>query len=237
MHSDSTNLPTGAVLFDMDGVVVTTEALKATAHAETVRHLGGAVKRAFYGGVMGGTHEIVRAAYMREGGIRPDPTQYTELYGEIYRELVERNLEAVPGVLALLKALRKAGFRTALVTSSRKHMVEQIFRLLPLAPCFDVVLTAEDTPRHKPDPDPYLLGLDRLVAAPEGAVVFEDSDIGASAAVAAGIPVVAYRHEFNDGHAFNSVVAQIDSFEPAGTVVDLVRGLLVESRFQESTDS
>ena len=228
MHSATANTPTRAVLFDMDGVVVTTEALKATAHAETVRRLGGTVARAFYGGVMGGVHEIVRAAYMREGGIEPDPARYTELYGEIYGELVERNLEAVPGILALLEALVERGFSTALVTSSRKDMVEQIFRLLPLAPYFDVVLTAEDTPRHKPEPDPYLVGLERLGAAAEGAVVFEDSDIGASAAVAAGIPVIAYRHEFNDGHAFNGVVARIDSFEPAGTVVDLVRGLLEE---------
>ncbi len=228
MHSDSTNLPTRAVLFDMDGVVVTTEALKATAHAETVRSLGGTVSREFYGGVMGGIHEIVRAAYMREGGIGPDPTQYTELYGEIYRELVERNLEAVPGVLALLEALRKEGFRTALVTSSRKHMVEQIFRLLPLEPFFDVVLTAEDTPRHKPEPDPYLLGLERLGGAAEAAVVFEDSDAGARAGLAADLPVIAYRHEFNEGHAFEGVAARIDSFEPAGRVVDLVRGLLAQ---------
>ncbi len=226
MQSATANTPTRAVLFDMDGVVVTTEALKATAHAETVRHLGGTVARAFYGGVMGGVHEIVRAAYMREGGIEPDPARYTELYGEIYRELVERNLEAVPGILALLEALHEQGFSTALVTSSRKDMVEQIFRLLPLAPYFDVVLTAEDTPRHKPEPDPYLMGLERLGAAAEGAVVFEDSDIGASAAVAAGIPVIAYRHEFNDGHRFEGVAGRIDSFEPTGAVVELVRGVL-----------
>lgn len=222
MNSDGANTSMRAVLFDMDGVVVTTETLKATAHAETVRQLGGTVSRAFYGGVMGGIHEIVRAAYMLEGGIRPEPERYTELYGEIYRELVERSLEAVPGVLVLIEALREQGFRTALVTSSRKHMVEQIFRLLPLAPYFDVVLTAEDTPRHKPEPDPYLLGLDRLGVGPEATVVFEDSDIGASAATAAGIPVIAYRHEFNKGHSFKNVAARIDSFNSAGALVELV---------------
>ena len=226
MNPNSANTATPAVLFDMDGVVVTTEALKATAHAETVRRLGGRVARGFYAGVMGGAHEIVRAAYMREGGIHPEPARYTELYGEIYRELVERNLEAVPGVLALLGALREEGFPTALVTSSRRHMVEQIFRLLPLAPYFDVVLTAEDTPRHKPAPDPYLLGLERLGADVSRSVVFEDSDVGASAAVAARVPVIAYRHEFNEGHVFHGIAAQIDSFEPADSVMGLVQGML-----------
>ena len=95
-------------------------------------------------------------------------------------------------------------------------MVEQIFRLLPLAPYFDIVLTAEDTPRHKPEPDPYLLGLDRLGVGPEATVVFEDSDVGASAAVAAGIPVIAYRHEFNKGHSFKNVAARIDSVYSRG---------------------
>ena len=226
MNPVTTDTATPAALFDMDGVVVTTESLKATAHAETVRRLGGTVERGFYAGVMGGTHEIVRAAYMREGGINPNPLRYTGLYGEIYRELVEASLEAVPGVLPVLGALRAEGFRTALVTSSRKHMVEQIFRLLPLAPCFDAVLAAEDTPRHKPAPDPYLLGLERLGAEAGRAVVFEDSDAGASAAVAARIPVIAYRHEFNEGHAFEGVVGRIDSFEPAESVIGLVRGIL-----------
>ena len=226
MNPGTANAATSAALFDMDGVVVTTESLKATAHAETVRRLGGTVERVFYAGVMGGTHETVRAAYIREGGIDPDPNVYTELYGETYRALVERNLETVPGVLPLLGALREEGFRTALVTSSRKHMVEQIFRLLPLAPYFNVVLTAEDTARHKPAPDPYLLGLERLGADAGRAVVFEDSDVGASAAVAARVPVIAYRHEFNEGHAFHGIAAQIDSFEPAHSVMGLVQGML-----------
>ena len=226
MNPVTTDTATPAALFDMDGVVVTTEALKATAHAETVRRLGGKVERGFYAGVMGGTHEIVRAAYMRGGGISPNPAQYTELYGQIYRELVERSLEAVPGVMPLIGALRGRGFRTALVTSSRKHMVEQIFRLLPLTPYFDVVLTAEDTPRHKPSPEPYLLGLERLGVDAGRAVIFEDSDVGASAAVAARVPVIAYRHEFNEGHTFHGIAAQIDSFEPADSVMGLVQGVL-----------
>ena len=45
--------------------------------------------------------------------------QYTELYRTVYCDLVKHNLEATPGVIRVLGALRQDGFEMALVTSSQ----------------------------------------------------------------------------------------------------------------------
>jgi beta-phosphoglucomutase-like phosphatase (HAD superfamily) len=52
---------------------------------------------------------------------------------------------------------------------------------------FGAVVTAEDTARHKPDPDVFLEAARRLGVEPAGCVVFEDTDIGLEAARRAGM--------------------------------------------------
>ena len=52
---------------------------------------------------------------------------------------------------------------------------------------FDCIVASEDTSRHKPDPDPFLEAARRLGVAPEGCLVWEDSDLGIEAARRAGM--------------------------------------------------
>jgi len=52
---------------------------------------------------------------------------------------------------------------------------------------FDAIVGAEDTDRHKPEPDVFLEAARRLGVAPHACVVFEDSDLGLLAAERAGM--------------------------------------------------
>jgi beta-phosphoglucomutase family hydrolase len=58
---------------------------------------------------------------------------------------------------------------------------------------FDAMVTAEDTPRHKPEPDVFLEAARRLGVTATACVVFEDTDIGLEAARRAGMPAVDVR--------------------------------------------
>jgi HAD superfamily hydrolase (TIGR01509 family) len=58
---------------------------------------------------------------------------------------------------------------------------------------FDAMVVAEDTPRHKPEPDVFLEAARRLGVAAKGCVVFEDTDIGLEAARRAGMKGVDVR--------------------------------------------
>ena len=217
-----------AVIFDLDGVLVMTEALKAQAHEETVQSFGGSVERSFYGEVMGGSHESVRGAFLKKAGLEIEPADYSERYRETYERLLDGDLGVSPGVSNLLKELKQRGYRLAVVTSSQQWMVDRIFAATDISQFFDVVVSASDVSRHKPAPDPYLAALERLGAAASSALVFEDSEVGVAAAVAAGIRVIVLRHEFNAGHDFRAATRTIQSFLDTGQVLQFVGDLLAE---------
>lgn len=97
----------------------------------------------------------------------------------------------IPGILDFLSELRSLHIRTAVVTSSDQAKIQNLWRAHPeLKRFFDIVITADDITRSKPDPEGYLLAAARLNAAPAQSVVFEDSRAGLQAARAGGMHVV-----------------------------------------------
>src|SRR5207302_6487181 len=75
----------------------------------------------------------------------------------VYREHNEplhADLQAFPGVEALLGELRGEGRKLGIVTAKRRPTVELAFARLPLRDFFDVIVTSEATELHKPDPEP-----------------------------------------------------------------------------------
>jgi HAD superfamily hydrolase (TIGR01509 family) len=90
-----------------------------------------------------------------------------------------------PGARELLRSLRAAGIKTAIVTMSRHRLAERVTDLIEFD-AFDAVLGGDDVPRPKPFPDPYLAGAGALGVAIEDCVAIEDSTTGLKSAVSAG---------------------------------------------------
>jgi HAD superfamily hydrolase (TIGR01509 family) len=99
----------------------------------------------------------------------------------------------LPGVLDMLTNGRTRGLKLAVASSSPHAWVDSHLSRLGLADRFDRVICADDVApgRTKPNPDLFLLALERLEVRKEAAVVFEDSPNGVRAAKSAGIFVVA----------------------------------------------
>ena len=76
------------------------------------------------------------------------------------------------------------------MTAKRRATVDLAFARLPLAHFFDTVVGGDETERHKPDPEPLLLGLERLGAEPGEAAYVGDSPYDMRAARAAGMHAV-----------------------------------------------
>ncbi|MDQ3866896.1 MAG: HAD-IA family hydrolase [Actinomycetota bacterium] len=104
---------------------------------------------------------------------------------------LHEELEAFEGVDRVLASLRSEGRRLGVVTAKRRRTVDLAFRVLDLGRWFDTVVTAEDTARHKPDPEPVLLALDRLGGTPAAAAFVGDSPFDVAAGKAAGVFSVA----------------------------------------------
>jgi HAD superfamily hydrolase (TIGR01509 family) len=75
----------------------------------------------------------------------------------------------------------------AVASGGYRDTITRTLDRLGIRDWFDAMVVAEDTPRHKPEPDVFLEAARRLGVAPAGCVVFEDTDIGLEAARRAGM--------------------------------------------------
>lgn len=99
-------------------------------------------------------------------------------------------ITALPGAIALLSHLNKAGIPWAIVTSGSMPVARARHKIAGL-PAPEVFVTAERVKRGKPEPDAYLLGAQLLGLAPQECVVVEDAPAGVLSGLAAGCHVIA----------------------------------------------
>jgi HAD superfamily hydrolase (TIGR01509 family) len=75
----------------------------------------------------------------------------------------------------------------AVASGGQRRMVEKTLAQIGVLDWFSVVVTAEDTRQHKPEPDVFLEAARRLGVAPAACTVYEDTDLGLQAARRAGM--------------------------------------------------
>jgi HAD superfamily hydrolase (TIGR01509 family) len=141
-----------------------------------------------------------------------------DLAADLHREFADRVRTGIvprPGALDLLAALAAAGVPTALVTASPRAVADVVLDALG-AGRFAASVTADDTPRTKPAPDPYLAACRALGVEPTACVAVEDTETGVASAEAAGCAVLAVPSLAPIGAA------------PGRTVRDSLAGVTVE---------
>jgi beta-phosphoglucomutase len=184
---------TCGAIWDVDGTLVDTAELHFRAWEELCRAEGLAFTRADFAATFGQRNpEIIHALF----GDRFNDKQIAELGDkkeEQYRAAARKGVQPLPGVVALLEGLRRAGFRQAIGSSAPKANLDLILGLMGVAHYFDVVISCEDTQRGKPDPQVFLVAAERLGVPPRRCVVLEDAVAGVQAARAAGMKCIAVR--------------------------------------------
>jgi beta-phosphoglucomutase family hydrolase len=179
-----------AFIFDMDGVIVDSNALHRAAWEEyNARHGIGtteAMQQRMYGKR---NDEIVRDFF----GVSLSAAEvfaHGAAKEALYREMLKPRLEAtlVPGLRAFLE--RRRGFPMAVGTNAEPANVEFVLQEAGLSRYFRAVVDGHQVRNGKPHPEVYLLASDLLGIAPEFCLVFEDSSAGLQAGLAAGMRVV-----------------------------------------------
>ena len=180
-----------AVIFDWDGVVI-----DSSAHHEKSWELLAEEK----GLVL--PHDHFKTGFGKKNqeiiprlGWAADPFEIQALGDrkeQIYRDLVrEHGILPLPGVHALLEALKKAHIPCSIGSSTPRANIEMIVDIAGLAGLFDAVTCAEDVVHGKPDPEVFLIAAKKVRALPERCVVIEDAFVGIEAAHRAGMRCVA----------------------------------------------
>lgn len=178
--------PVEAVLFDMDGLLIDTESVYIAALQESARDLEIEMSLEFCHSMIGvsGRECDVMIQNFYGAGFRID--HFRERFSAHARRRLESHLPVKPGVVEMLDFLAGRDLRLAVATGSGRPTAERHLTRAGLIDRFTAVATRDDVENAKPAPDLYLEAARRLGVAPERCIAFEDSNVGLTAAHAAG---------------------------------------------------
>jgi mannitol-1-/sugar-/sorbitol-6-/2-deoxyglucose-6-phosphatase len=180
-----------AVIFDMDGVLIDSEPHWHVAEIEVFGSVGVplTVERCLETTGLR-TDAMVDYWFSRHPWTGPSKSDVARQVQLRVRDLVVAHGTAIGGALELVASLHALGVPLAVCSSSPRFLIEATCNKLGILAYFRVLQSAEDCPRGKPHPDPYLATAERLGVGPATCVVVEDSINGMRSARAAGMRVV-----------------------------------------------
>ena len=152
-----------AILFDLDGVIASSEVQKSEAHVETVLNLNGTPSQKLielYADVMGLSYEETRDRFLECGNVVATPEirgTYREHYRSIYRSKLQE-VRLAPGAQQLLQILSGRQYQIGLVSSAHSEEVTTILGRNQIEQFFGAIVTADSVTNHKPAPDPFHSG-------------------------------------------------------------------------------
>lgn len=176
-----------AVVFDLDGTLIDSEALVKEAHFAACAKLGFSMSEQQFLSLVG-MHREANDAQLRAYYGADFPLEDFILATRAH--VGDRVAPLKPGAVELLDTLDELALPYALATSSRRPWVERHFTAHRLTERFRAVVTRQDCVDGKPHPEPYLNASRLLQAAPVSVLALEDSHAGVRSAHAAGCMTV-----------------------------------------------
>lgn len=146
-------------------------------------------------------------------GINLTSDEYLKEFYDMYAKAIIK-ASVLEGVDEFLRAAKESNtYKLAVVTASKRHQVEAIISEHGWKDIFDRVVTSEDFTKHKPDPEPFIVGMEMLHAKAAQTIVFEDSKNGSLAGRAAGCYTIGIREGNVGEQDLSSANVIVDSFK------------------------
>lgn len=184
-----------ALIFDFDGLILDTETPEFVCWQNIYREHGFDFPHERWGSIIGGSGHSDFDAAQHLSHLSQGRLDSASLRARNHLESQEIILKQgpLPGVMDYLQEAKRLGLKLAIASSSDRNWVHTHAKRIGVLNYFDQVITAEDVAigRTKPNPDLFLVALNRLQVQKDAAIVFEDSPNGVKAANRAGIFVVA----------------------------------------------
>ncbi len=183
-----------AVIFDLDGVIVSTDEFHFLAWKQLAEAKGIPFTREDNERLRGVSRmESLDILLEKATGTYSDAEKASmaTLKNTGYRDSLKdlSPADILPGVKEVLQGLRARGIKIAIGSSSKN--AGPILAAIGLENAFDAVVDGTHIERSKPDPEVFILAGQQLGVPPEQCLVVEDADAGVDAGIAAGMPVLA----------------------------------------------
>jgi beta-phosphoglucomutase len=203
-----------AVIFDLDGVIVSTDEY----HYKAWQRMADEEGIYFDKGINEALRGVSRMECMDiilKRADRPytqeEKVSLAERKNEYYKDMLKEVTpkDILPGVMDLLKELKRHGIKTAIGSSSKNAPI--ILERIGLDKHFDAVADGNHIKNSKPHPEVFLLAAQKLEAVSEECLVVEDAEAGVEAALAGGMKVVGVGSASNSDKA-NYKVKDLSDF-------------------------
>ncbi len=178
-----------AVVFDCDGVLVDSEPLADEIWTRVLAGHGYEMT-SDDGDVCRGTSEATTYAHFAGRADVPPFDAFMAEIDAIRIPVYEERLVAFDDAVATVRSLAAQGVTMAVASSSRRGALKGKLELTDLDRYFDVIVGGDEVDHGKPAPDVYLETAARLGVEPAACLAFEDADLGAQSADAAGMRTV-----------------------------------------------
>lgn len=175
----------------MDGVLADTGPIHFESWIKLGREIGIEFTRKFFEQTFGQQSPTITRKLVGPEADEALIEEWANLKEKYYREMVKDKLEPLPGVLKILSDLKSEGFKLAVGSSGPSENVELLLTSLKIKQYFDVIITAAEVKKGKPEPDVFLIAAKVLNVNTENCIVIEDAPVGIEAAKRAGMVSIA----------------------------------------------
>jgi len=202
-----------AVVFDMDGVIVDSEAQWKALEHDFFRAAVPSWRHEHHAEIVGMGVEDVYHHLVKKFGLKMDKAEFLTRSDDVARKVYVERVEIADGFLELARGLKHRGVGIAIASSSPARWIKLVVDRFSLSPLLDHIVSADDVGgRTKPQPDIYLEAAARLKMPTVECLAIEDSSIGLLAAKRAGLKCAALRTDSNQDQDLSLADFELSSF-------------------------
>ena len=183
------------VIFDMDGVIIDSEPLHFMVDKIILKKLNINSPDNYLDQFVGFTNPAMWEVIKNEYSVKESIDELIDLQMSIkLKQLEENDYFPIDGITELLKSLAEKNYKAGIASSSPRIFIEAVIKKLKIENYFFKIVSGEEVPKSKPEPDVFLTTAKQLEAKPNSCVVIEDSKSGVAAAKKAGMKCIGFQN-------------------------------------------
>lgn len=184
-----------AILFDLDGVLVNMPNAHYEALNRALSLFGATIEEEEHYGFFNGLPSRRKLALLEEKGRLPSGLVefINDVKQQYTKELIPKYCPPEHSKLIMMRHLKDAGLKVGCCSNSVKETLHLMLQSAQLFDHFDLIIGNDEVSKAKPDPEMYIVAMERLGVTPEETIIIEDSPHGIEAAHASGATVYEVR--------------------------------------------